>query len=45
VGAVGFDARGGVCYGHTTPDMSWGYKIAERLFMFTEDKGPKPKGL
>ncbi len=45
VGAVGFDARAGICYGHTTPDMAWGYKVAERLFMFTEDKGPKPKPL
>lgn len=43
VGAVGFDARAGICYGHTTPDMAWGYKIAERLFLFTEDKGPKPR--
>ncbi len=43
VGVVGFDARGGICYGHTTPDMAWGYKVAERLFLFTQDKGPKPK--
>ncbi|MBM3313357.1 isoaspartyl peptidase/L-asparaginase [candidate division WOR-3 bacterium] len=39
-GAVGFDARGGICYGHTTPDMAYGYKVAERLFMFTEGKRP-----
>ena len=37
-GAVGFDARGGICYGHTTPDMAYGYKVAERLFLFTEEK-------
>lgn len=37
-GAVGMDARGGFCYGHTTPDLAWGYKVAERLFMFTEEK-------
>jgi L-asparaginase / beta-aspartyl-peptidase len=41
-GAVGMDARGGVCYGHTTPDMAYGYKVAERLFLFTEEK-PKPR--
>jgi L-asparaginase / beta-aspartyl-peptidase len=33
-GVIGFDARGGVCFGHTTQDMAWGYMIAERLFMF-----------
>lgn len=38
-GAVGFDARGGICYGHTTPDMAWGYKVADRLFLFTDNKG------
>jgi isoaspartyl peptidase/L-asparaginase-like protein (Ntn-hydrolase superfamily) len=37
-GAVGFDARGGICYGHTTPEMAYGYKVAERLFLFTEEK-------
>jgi beta-aspartyl-peptidase (threonine type) len=37
-GAVGMDARGGFCYGHTTPDMAWGYKVADRLFLFTEEK-------
>jgi beta-aspartyl-peptidase (threonine type) len=36
-GAIGFDARGGICYGHTTPDMAYGYKVAERLFLFTEE--------
>jgi beta-aspartyl-peptidase (threonine type) len=42
-GAVGMDARGGFCYGHTTPDMAWGYKVAERLFLFTEEKkGGRP---
>jgi beta-aspartyl-peptidase (threonine type) len=43
LGAVGFDARAGICYGHTTPDMAWGYKVAERIFLFTEDKSPKPR--
>ncbi len=37
-GAIGFDARGGICYGHTTPDMAYGYKVSERLFLFTEEK-------
>lgn len=37
-GAVGFDARGGICYGYTTPDMAYGYKVADRLFMFTDGK-------
>jgi hypothetical protein len=37
-GAVGFDARGGVCFGHTTPDLAYGYKIAERLFLFVDEK-------
>lgn len=37
-GAVGMDARGGFCYGHTTPEMAWGYKVADRLFLFTEEK-------
>jgi beta-aspartyl-peptidase (threonine type) len=41
-GAVGFDARGGVCYGHTTPDMAYGYKVNERVFLFTEEK-QKPR--
>jgi beta-aspartyl-peptidase (threonine type) len=38
VGAIGFDARGGICYGHATPDMAYGYKVADRLFMFTQEK-------
>ncbi len=38
-GAVGFDARGGICYGYTTPDMAYGYKVADRLFLFTDGKG------
>jgi len=37
-GAIGFDARGGICYGHTTPDMAYGYKVSERLFLFTAEK-------
>ena len=41
-GAIGFDARGGICYGHTTPDMAYGYRVSERLFLFTEEK-PKAR--
>ncbi len=41
-GAIGMDAKGGFCYGHTTPDMAYGYKINERVFLFTEEK-PKPR--
>ncbi len=37
-GAIGFDAKGGICYGHTTPDMAYGYKVSERVFLFTEEK-------
>ncbi len=37
-GAIGFDARGGIGYGYTTPDMAYGYKIADRLFLFTDGK-------
>jgi isoaspartyl peptidase/L-asparaginase-like protein (Ntn-hydrolase superfamily) len=40
-GAVGFDSRGGVCYGHTTPQMAYGYKIADRVFLFTDNKKPR----
>ena len=39
VGLVGIDARGGVCFGHSTPDMSYGYMVADKLFMFAEGKG------
>jgi len=42
-GAVGFDAHGAICYGHTSPDMAYGYKVADRLFLFTEEKGPKAR--
>jgi hypothetical protein len=42
-GAVGFDARAGVCFGHSSPDMAYGYKVAERLFLFTEEKVQKPR--
>ncbi|MEO0082504.1 MAG: isoaspartyl peptidase/L-asparaginase [candidate division WOR-3 bacterium] len=35
-GLVGIDARGQVCFGHTTPDMAWGYVVADKLFMFTD---------
>jgi beta-aspartyl-peptidase (threonine type) len=41
VGAVGFDARGSVCFGHTTPDMSYGYMVADKLFLFAEDTKSK----
>ncbi|MGQ9677713.1 MAG: isoaspartyl peptidase/L-asparaginase family protein [bacterium] len=37
-GAIGFDARGGICYGHTAYDLAYGYKVADRLFMFTDGK-------
>jgi beta-aspartyl-peptidase (threonine type) len=39
VGLVGIDARGGVCFGHGTPDMSYGYMVADKLFMFAEGRG------
>jgi hypothetical protein len=38
LGAIGMDAKGGLCYGHTTPDMAYGYNINERVFLFTEEK-------
>jgi beta-aspartyl-peptidase (threonine type) len=41
-GAIGLDAKGGLCYGHTTPDMAYGYKVNERVFLFTEEK-QKPR--
>jgi len=41
-GAIGLDAKGGICYGHTTPDMAYGYKVNERVFLFTEEK-QKPR--
>lgn len=43
VGAVGLDARAGFAFGHTTPGMSWGYMIAEKLFMFTDSKDKKKR--
>jgi beta-aspartyl-peptidase (threonine type) len=43
-GVVGLDARGTVGYGHTTPDMSWGYMIADHVFMFTEMKPARKAG-
>ncbi len=42
VGVVGFDARAGVCFGHTTPDMPYGYMVADRLFMSKEEKRRRP---
>lgn len=36
--AIGFDARGGICYGHTAYDLAYGYKVADRLFMFDDSK-------
>ncbi len=41
-GAIGLDAKGGLSYGHTTPDMAYGYKVNERAFLFTEEK-QKPR--
>lgn len=41
-GAVGFDARAGVCFGHTTRDLAYGYKVAERLFLFLDERALKP---
>jgi beta-aspartyl-peptidase (threonine type) len=41
-GAIGMDSKGGFCYGHTTPDMAYGYKINERVFLFSEEK-QKPR--
>ena len=41
-GAIGLDAKGGLCYGHTTPDMAYGYKVNERVFLFTEER-QKPR--
>lgn len=43
-GLVGIDARGQVGFGHTTPDMAYGYMVADRLFLFTEGKS-KQRGL
>ncbi len=37
-GMIGFDARGGVCFGHTAPEMAYGYMVADHLFMFAEEK-------
>ena len=42
LGAIEMDAKGGLCYGHTTPDMAYGYNINERVFLFTEEK-QKPR--
>jgi beta-aspartyl-peptidase (threonine type) len=42
VGAIGMDMKGGFSFGHTTPDMAYGYKMNERVFLFTEEK-PKPR--
>jgi len=44
VGAVGFDARAGFAFGHTTPDMSYGYMVADRIFLFTDGKDKKRSG-
>lgn len=37
-GAIAIDARGGIGYGHTAPDMAYGYKVADRLFLFTDSR-------
>ena len=41
VGLVGIDVNGAVCYAHTTPDMSYGHKVWDRLFLFTQEKRTK----
>lgn len=43
VGAVGLDARAGFAFGHTTPGMSYGYMIADKLFMFTDGRDQKKR--
>jgi beta-aspartyl-peptidase (threonine type) len=40
-GLVGIDARGQVCFGHSTPDMAYGYMVADKLFMFTDGDGKR----
>lgn len=35
-GVVGMDARGSIFFGHTTPAFAYGYKVADRLFLFTD---------
>jgi|UniRef100_A0A7V3PTK9 beta-aspartyl-peptidase (threonine type) len=37
-GAIAIDARGTLGYGYTSPDMAYGYKAADRLFLFTDAK-------
>ncbi len=40
-GLVGIDARGQVGFGHTTPDMAYGYMVADKLFLFTDGDGKR----
>jgi len=40
-GAIGIDARGSVFFGNTSPDFAYGYKVADRLFLFTDGKRPR----
>ena len=42
-GLVGIDARGQVCFGHSTPDMAWGYMTADKLFLFSDSDGERRK--
>ncbi|MGB9742703.1 MAG: isoaspartyl peptidase/L-asparaginase family protein [candidate division WOR-3 bacterium] len=35
-GAICIDARGTVGFGHTAPEMAYGYKAADRLFLWTD---------
>ncbi len=35
-GVIGLDARGSIFYGHTTAAFAYGYKVADRLFIFDD---------
>lgn len=37
-GVIGLDARGSVFFGHTTPAFAYGYKVADRLFLFIDSR-------
>ncbi len=41
VGVIGIDVNGGVCFEHTTPDMSYGHMAFDRLTLFTQQKTVK----
>lgn len=38
-GLIGFDARGAVCYGNAACSLAYGYKVADRLFLFNQGLG------